>query len=340
MQRTSTTLQDVAREAGVSKTTAASILRNERGFQVSEATRKRVLAAAAHLSYRRNALAAALASGRTHTVGILLPPLLASTTPTVSRTYGQDVFVAVLKAASRDGLRVMPFPLPETPGEMIPVRELVDGRVDGLVMVSLRDRHYVDQLYASGIACVEMSSGYGKRLIHPDNEGGAAAAVAYLVGLGHRRIAHWRGGVSGNYASVHRQSGFVAAVAGHGLRSEDCPVLGDVDSVTALLRRPPAERPTALFAFNDYQAFMVLDIARGLGLRVPDDLSVVGFDDGVLAEAARPMLTTVRNPLEEQALAAITVLQALWRGEPEPPIPPAVPTRLVIRDSTAAPAAA
>ena len=83
---------------------------------------------------------------------------------------------------------------------------------------------------------------------------------------------------------------------------------------------------------------MALDIARSLSLRVPDDLSVVGFDDGIVAELARPRLTTVHNPFDEQAEAAIAVLQALWREETDPPIPPALPTRLVVRESTAAPA--
>jgi LacI family transcriptional regulator len=202
--------------------------------------------------------------------------------------------------------------------------------------VSLRDRNFVEQIYASGTACVEMSSGFGNRLVHPDNHGGAAAAVNHLVERGHRRIAHWPGGIAGNHASEQRLRGFLDASARHGLRPEDVLIVKSADAVAERLRRPLRERPTAIFAFNDYQAFMTLDIARSLGLRVPADLSLVGFDDSILAQAARPMLTTVYNPLREQAEAAINVLQALWRGETDLPIPPAVPTRLVVRESTAA----
>jgi DNA-binding LacI/PurR family transcriptional regulator len=340
MKRMTSTLEDVAREAGVSKTTAASILRDQRGFQASADTRRRVVTAAQRLGYRRNALAAALSSGRTHTVGILLPPLHPGAGSNVPNSFGQKVFVSLYDAASRCGLRVLPAapPLdgPNGGGGGPELQDLADGRVDGLIMVSLRNPEFVEQVYASGLPCVEMSSGFGRRLIHPDNEGGAALAVAHLAGLGHRRIAHWRGGSAGNHAGDHRLSGFLAAAGRHGLRSEETPVLDSSEAVIDVLRRPAGERPTALFAFNDYQAFMALDIARGAGLRVPEDLSIVGFDDTIVAELARPALTTVHNPLDEQARAAIDLLQALWRGEADPPVPPPLSTRLVVRNSTTA----
>jgi LacI family transcriptional regulator len=206
--------------------------------------------------------------------------------------------------------------------------------VDGLIIASARDSEFVRGVYAAGIPCVEVGSGYGKRLIHSDNEGAAALAVAHLTALGHRRIAHWRG-QSDSYASRHRVEGFVSAARQRGLRPEDTPVLASREAVSAALRRPAAARPTAVFAVNDYQASITLDIARGAGLRVPEDLSVIGFDNNVLAEAARPTLTTIQNPLDEQADAAIALLQALWRGEQNPPLPPAIPTKLIIRESTA-----
>ncbi len=333
MRRINATLQDVAVAAGVSKTTAASILRGDRGFQAAKDTRERVLGTAARLGYRRNALAAALSSGRTHTVALLLPPLQSGNDTAIARTFGQDVFVAVLNAASRAGLRVLPTPLPGSADQAISLRDFVDGRVDGLILVSLRDRDFVEKVYASTLPCVEMSSGFGKRLIQPDNAGGAAAAIAHLTQRGHRRIAHWRGGTA-NSASEQRLNGFLAAAARHGLRAEETLVAHGAEAVADLLKRPAAVRPTAVFAFNDHQAFMTLDIVRGLGLRVPDDLSLVGFDDNILAEAARPRLTTIYNPIPEQAEAAINVLQSLWRGETDPPIPKNVPTRLIIRQST------
>ena len=334
MQRINVTLQDVAAAAGVSKTTAASILRGDRGFQAARGTRERVQVTAARLGYRRNALAAALSSGRTHTVALLLPPLQsASDMAALTRTFGQDVFVAVLNAASQANLRVLPTPLPTVADPPIALKNLIDGRVDGLILVSLRDPDFVEQVYASMVPCVELSSGFGTRLVQPDNAGGAAAAVAHLAERGHRRIVHWSGGVASS-ASEQRRSGFLAAAAKHGLRPEEVTITQDAASVAALLGRPASERPTALFAFNDHQAFLTLDIARGLGLRVPEDLSVVGFDNNILAEAARPRLTTIYNPIQEQADAAIKILQALWRGETDPVMPEKVSIRLIQRQST------
>ncbi len=337
MLRHGTTIQDVAREAGVSKTTAASILRDQRGFQVSPETRIRVYSAAARLGYRRNALAAALSSGRTHTIGILLPPLAAADGSALMNSFGHEIFVAIFEAASQAGLRVTPAPQHPGPDGGTPLQHLIDGRVDGLVLVSLRDKDFVDEIYASGVPCVEMSSGFGKRLIHPDNEGGTAAAVRHLVGMGHRRIAYWGAGQS-SFSGEHRRNGFLLAAEEHGLSPAETPLVSTPPAVSALLRLPSPQRPTALVAFNDHQAFITLDIARGIGLRVPEDLSVVGFDNKILAEAARPKLTTVHNPLKEQAAAAVIVLEALWKGEEDPPIPLPIPTYLVLRESTGPPA--
>ncbi len=327
------TVQDVAHQVGVSKTTAASILRNAPGFQVSEATRLRVMEAAQLLGYRRHAVAVALSSGCTNTVGLLLPlPNINARLP-ASRIYGQDIFVAVFQAATRAGLRVTAIPLPGGSTDGLSVQDVTDRSIDGIVMASIRDAHFVQQIYEAGIPCVEIGSGHGKHLFHPDNEGGAHSAVAHLVALGHRRILHWRG-ADDNYASKHRCQGFLDAVAAQGLCLDNNQALSDAAEVAALLRLPAHQRPTAVFAYNDFQALMTLDLAREIGLRVPEELSVVGFDDNILAESARPQLTTVRNPLGAQADAAIQTLQALWRGERESESPYAVPTQLIVRDST------
>ncbi len=323
-------VEDVALEAEVSKTTAASILREAPNFQVSEATRHRVLAAARSLGYRRHAVAVALSSGRTNTVGLLLPLAAIDARLPTSRIYGQDIFVAVFQAASRAGLRVTAIPLSGKDAHL-PLQALTDRSVDGIVMASMPGPEFVREVYQAGIPCVEIGSGHGRYLVHPDNEGGAEAAVAHLVALGHRRIVHWRG-AGENYASVRRRKGFVAAAKRHRLPASSTWVAKTQAEVEALLRLGPGERPTAVFAYNDFQGCLTLDIARELGLRVPHELSIVGFDDNVLAEAARPQLSTIHNPLGVQAEAAIALLQALCRGE-EPPAPAPVPTELIIRHS-------
>ncbi|MBW3635076.1 MAG: LacI family transcriptional regulator [Armatimonadetes bacterium] len=330
---TAVTVQDVAHHAGVSKTTAASILRNAPDFQVSKTTRHRVLEAAKQLGYQRNAVAVALSSGCTNTVGLLLPlPNINARLP-ASRIYGQDIFVAVFQAASRAGLRVTAIPMPSGSGGRLSVQDVTDRSVDGLVMASMRDAEFVHQIYDAGIPCVEIGSGHGKHLFHPDNKGGAQSAVAHLVELGHRRILHWRG-AGDNYAAIHRCKGFLSAVVAQGLCPKQSLVVSDAEEMAAQLHLPPPQRPTAVFAYNDFQALTTLDVAREIGLRVPEDLSVIGFDDNILAESARPQLTTVRNPLGIQADAAIQMLQGLWHGEKENATPYAVPTQLILRQST------
>lgn len=335
MAKAQVTVADVAREAQVSKTTAASILRNVPGYRAQNDTRDRVRRAAHTLGYQRNALAAALSSGRTHTIGIVLPlPTLRSSSP-VSRSYAQDVFVAVFNAASSAGLRITPVPMPEP--NLLDMREVGDGRLDGLILVSFPNRETVRQIYDSGLACAEIGSGHGPHLVQPDHEGGMAAAVAHLVDLGHRRIAYWRGALSGNSAGERRLSGFLAAQAAHRLSSSDGPVLASHESVRALFSLPPERRATALCTFNDHSAMMALDMAREAGLRVPEDISLVGFDNNVLAETARPQLTTVDNPLDEQADAAVALLQRQWRNETDAPSRTVIPVHLVVRQSTAPP---
>ncbi len=337
MARVRITVADVAREAQVSKTTAASILRGVPGYRAQPDTRDRVTRVAHALGYQRNALAVALSSGRTNTVGIALPlPMLRASSP-VLRTYAQDVFVAVFNAASSAGLRITPVPMPG-PG-LLDMREVVDGRLDGLILVSFPNPQTVRDIYAAGLACVEIGSGHGRHLVQPDHEGGMAAAVAHLVELGHRKIAYWRGTQSGNSAGQSRLDGFLAAQAAQGLLAAECPILASVEEVQALLSLPARVRATALCAFNDHSATMALDMAREHGLRVPEDISLVGFDNNVLADTARPKLTTVDNPLDEQAQAAIHLLQRQWRNEAKVPPKTVIPVHLVVRQSTGPPAA-
>ncbi len=332
-----TTVEDVARAAGVSKTTAASVLRSAPNFQVSESTRLRVLTAAQTLDYRRHAVAVALSSGRTNTVGLLLPLAAVEARLPTSRIYGQDIFVAVFQAASRAGLRVTAMPMPhhEAQQETLQWQDFADRSVDGIVMASVQDAQFVEAAYATKIPCVEIGSGHGRHLIHPDNEGGMESGVAYLVGLGHRRIAYWRG-EGENYAALKRHRGFVNAATRHALPASSTWITKDETEIFFWLNLPRHQRPTAVMAYNDFQACLVLDMARTIGLQVPDELSVVGFDDNILAESARPQLTTMRNPLSTQAEAAIALLQTLWRGD-EPPLPTSVATQLIVRGSTAAP---
>jgi DNA-binding LacI/PurR family transcriptional regulator len=219
---------------------------------------------------------------------------------------------------------------PTRPGA---VQEVADQRVDGLILVSLRDDEFARNVYATGFPCVSVGSGYAERPILLDNVSGGKQAAEYLIRLGHRRIVHWAGTGPGS-APVQRREGFEQAARAVGLGSEETLTVGSIEELQEVLSLPRDQRPTAVFTFNDWFAFQTLRIARELGLSVPDDLSIVGFDDNILSQMALPTITTIRNPLAEQMDAALDVLAGVWGGAGEFRMPPPILPRLIIREST------
>ena len=324
------TILDVAREAGVSKTTAVFILTGRPGFQAAEATRSRVRDAAQRLGYRRSGLARAISTGRIYTVGVVLRLESMSLGSTPLGVYAKDVLAACAHACTLAGLRItlIPFPFEGT----LAVEEVVDRRVDGLILVSLYDDTFSQQVYASGCPTVTIGSGYAERLIELDQQGGVRQATEHLLQRGHQRIVHVLGENRGSRACEERQAGYVEAMQAAALM----PLCLTYSEAVASLELPDSERPTAIVAYNDGYAWQLTNVARGIGLRVPEDLSLIGFDNNVLAETAFPPLTTVENPLDLQAQGALKALQCLWQGT-EPLKSAPIPTRLIVRQSTAAP---
>lgn len=324
------TIMDVAREAGVSKTTAVFILNDRPGFQVAETTRSRVRDAAQRLGYRRSGLARAISTGRIYTVGVVIRITPTETTATPHGVYAKDVLSACAHACTKAGLRItlIPFPLEGT----LAVEEVVDRRVDGLILVSLYDDMFSQQVYASGCPTVTIGSGYAERLIGLDQQGGVREATEHLLQLGHERVVHVLGENRGSRACEERRAGYEAAMQAAGMP----PRCHSYQEAVGLLKRPVSERPTAIVAYNDGYAWQLSKTAREMGIRVPEELSLIGFDNNVLAETAFPPLTTVENPLDLQAQGALKALQCLWQGS-EPPKATPLPTRLIVRQSTAAP---
>jgi LacI family transcriptional regulator len=326
------TIRDVALAAGVSKTTAVCVLNNTPHFNVPEQTRQRVRDAARNLGYRRNAIASALSRGRLYTIGVVCPIYGHSDQPSLYTTYTRSMIVAISEAAHRVGLRSTLVPLIEA--KPINLAEVSDGRIDGVILFQVHDAALVKALYETGLPCVGITAEHCPRSVRPDNRGGAWQAVEYLVSLGHRRIAHCAN--ENGEAARERRSGFIDAVRAMGLNPEECPVVLRGEQVTQLLAQPAEERPTAFFTFNDSLAVEVLHAANQQGIPVPCQLSIVGFDNDILAVATYPQLTTIHNPMRELAEKAVQILQTLWNNE-EPLSFPPVPTRLVIRASSAPP---
>jgi len=328
-------IEDVAARAGVSTATVSRALRGLPN--VSAATRRRVLVAARDLDYVASANASSLASGRTSTVAVVSPYLarwffgqVIGAAVTVLRDAGFDLLLYNVDTSER---RTRFF-------RELPLRRRVDAVM--IVTLPLTDTE-VASLAGLGIpVCTVGLSVPGFSSVRIDDVAGARKAVNHLLALGHRRVAMIGGGRS---ALAHfttpddRRTGYATALKAAGIRREvDLDIEGDytVDggerAMASLLACPTL--PTAIFAQSDEMAMGALRAIRKVGLRCPEDISVVGFDDHELA--ALFDLTTVAQPVQKQgALAARRLLAAL--GGAAHPTAEELPTRLVVRGTTGPP---
>ncbi|MBK6885428.1 MAG: substrate-binding domain-containing protein [Tetrasphaera sp.] len=332
-RRRRVTLQQVADRAGVSTPTISKVLNGRP--DVAPATRELVLRVLNEEGYRPRG-AAAISGGTRHiemVVDSLESPNLL------------DLLSGVLEAAGERGDRVAISVL--DPG-VDPERWLADlkraGRA-GLVIVTVRlSAGHIRHLRADGLpfVLIDPVNLVDSRVVSvgTSNWQGGFTATSHLLDLGHRRIAMVRG--LDCLVDDARFHGYAAALARHGLghdpdlvRRGDFTYAGGLRSGAALLALPSP--PTAVFAANDLEALGVIEAARTAGLRVPDDLSVVGFDDNVVARSASPPLTTVRQPLAEMGTFAYRGLADILDGKKVTSPRVELSAELVIRSSTARP---
>lgn len=331
------TLIDVAQFAGVSASTVSNVVRGS--DVVAARTRRRVLNAIAELGYRPNALARHLLRGRATTVGIiardLRNPFFAEMASLVEREVAGFGFATMFCATDGDADR-----------EEQAVDLLLDHRVTGLVILSFLSRPELiatrinDQIPVVFVAAEEP---WADSVTVDEHRGGEIVA-RHLIGLGHRRLA-FVGPQAPDRADSRRLEGFVRAAGDAGLQPtviawdppDGTPAVGGVavDWRAILSGREPI---TGMFAANDFAAIDLLDVADALGVRVPEGLSVVGFDDVDIARLRRINLTTVSQPRD--ALVRLGVGALLGRIEGritgDPHVTMANVT-LAIRGSTAAP---
>ncbi len=306
-----TTIAEVAAEAGVGVGTVSRVLNGSPS--VSEDTRRRVLAAIATLDYQPSATARALSTGRTHAVGVIAPFFTHSSV--IERVRG----ISRALAGAGYQLILLDVERPEQRAEAF--RSLgVRGRIDGLLSISLAptDRE-LRRLQQTGVPIVLIDRAHDSlpSITIDDVEGGRMAAE-HLLDLGHRRIAFLGDEEENRFgfdSSAHRREGFVAALDAAGVPALPEWILrrphgrdAARDAATGMLAG--SERPTAVFASSDVQAIGVLEAAQAAQVTVPEELSVIGFDNVEAAELTG--LTTVAQPLEEiGALGADMLLRAL-----------------------------
>jgi LacI family transcriptional regulator, repressor for deo operon, udp, cdd, tsx, nupC, and nupG len=326
-------IEDVARLAGVS---IATVSRALRGLpDVATETRNRVLAAAAELDYIASPFAARLASGRSATVGVVVP--------FVNRWFFAEVIDTVETALRKGGYDLLLYNLGDEAGraqffDVMPMRK----RVDAILVVSLV---LSDEEFASldglgtpvGLLGLARPGFLSSRI---DDVAAARQAVEHLLELGHRRIGLIGGDTDDPMRftpPLHRQDGYRDALRAAGIEPDPAlEVLGyftvDGGGTAAEALLALAERPTAIFAESDEMAYGALRVIRRANLRVPDDVAVIGFDNQANAELMD--LSTVRQPVVEQALDVTTRLLAAISDGETGHAEIVLPTELLVRGST------
>ncbi|MCI6411818.1 LacI family DNA-binding transcriptional regulator [Schaalia hyovaginalis] len=336
------TLDEVARRAGVSKASASKALNGRK--DVSDETRSRVFDAAEALGYRSRTPRAQEASA---SIAIVADNL--STTYTLDILKGASIAALQLDIAldlshtSFDGAdRPKILPLTDQWVERFAER----GGIGVITVTSPSSEELIRRLRRSGLAHLAIDPASpppaGTASIGATNWNGGVEATQHLIALGHRRIAFVKG-PEDSVPGHERFEGYLSALRMNRIPYEPNLVTGDEYSyengLTAgrsLLSGPKRERPTAIFASNDVTAIGVFEAARELGIRIPEELSVIGFDDTDLARWTTPALTTVHQPLVEMGARAVrTVLLMTKEADGAASAPIQLTTRLVVRNSTA-----
>jgi DNA-binding LacI/PurR family transcriptional regulator len=316
MMKEKVTSLDVARRAGVSQSAVSRVFTP--GASASPATKAKVMQAAGELGYRPDPLARAMITGKSRIIGLVVAyldnqfyPVALERLSRALQDKGYHILVFMATNSSEGVLKVM--------------QDLLDYRVDGIVTASVAMTNELTNLCeAAGIPVVMFNRGQDDpRLseVTSDNIAGGRTVANFLVAGGHQRIAHiagWQGSSTGR----DRTLGFLEALSAHGMEpvaSVDGMYNRDTAAAVAREMFGRAERPDAVFVGNDHMAFAVMDVLRfELGLSVPGDVSVVGYDDVPIASWPAYDLTTIRQPLDQMVTNTVDTLLSRLEGDTAP----------------------
>ncbi|QND52286.1 LacI family transcriptional regulator [Phyllobacterium sp. 628] len=320
-------IKDVAARANVSVGTVSRVLaKNE---TVGKELRELVEATIRELNFRPNGVARGLRRSRTDMIGLVIPD--------ITNPFFAELAKHVEAIASRSGLSVLLSITNDDPKiELAQIESLLKSYPTGLIVVPTQ--FGASKGWTSEVATVAVDRRFtGFPLISVDHYKGAGLAAQHLLELGHTRIAYIAGSADAP-VSRERRSGFLDALISAGVEAEI--VEGHFDYVSGetlgrlLLDRPAHQRPTAIATASDQQAIGLLRAASDLDLKVPDDVSIIGFDDIPLANLVTPRLTTIRQPMEQ--IAARAVAAVIGTGN-TPLQDEYLEATLVVRGSTSSP---
>jgi LacI family transcriptional regulator len=334
---TRVTIREIADLAGVSIATVSRVVNGRE--DVSAETRELVQRIVRERGYMANRSARGLSAGKTGLIG--------ATVPLVHAAYFSFLLSGAAEALYEQDMRLVLCPtMHEHEREVSLLERLMHGTTDGAVIILPEESsEELEALLNHGYRFVVIDPllPLNERIpaVSAAHTAGADQAMKHLLSLGHTRIAAITG-PRGMKATEDRRRGYYAALAAAGIMPDpkleiegNFEISGGVEGAAALLGLP--EPPTAIFAFNDNMAIGVMQTARARGVAVPEELSVVGFDDLEEAEIVTPALTTIRQPLAEMGRIAVSLLMRLLENQRLEALHVELGTRLVVRDSTAPP---
>lgn len=329
------TAYDVAKAAGVSQPTVSRVF--SRSASVDPEKAERVRAAARELGYIPNLVARTLNSGNSFRIGIVLAHL--------KNGFFAGALQDLSKALNKHGYSVTVYFAGNSSDDVDAiVDDLLADQVDGIVLASISlSNTLVTRVRKSGIPCVLFNRGQSDpeaSMVMASNFDGAKKATEFLIKAGHRRIAHlagWRKALNG----VERREGFLNAMSKAGLNPVacvDCHFRRNVAMEETRKLFAQAQAPDAFFVANDHMAFGVLEVLREeLGMRVPEDVSVIGYDDAPMASWKTFDLTTIRQPLSRMVDATTRTLLREIADPSRPPERIEIPGEMIIRGTARLP---
>ena len=331
-------IKDVAKEAGVSTSTVSYVLNDTPTESISEETRKRVAAAVRKLGYVPNLNARSLSSRRSNLIGVLIPQTEPGKEFMFSNPFYGELLSSIEYTARRNGYHLL---LSGTQEDQNYLSIAQNRGVDGIIIVGTYPGENLNELKRMGVPIVLVDSYVKDQDFHTigiEDKEGARMAIRYLIEKGHRRIAFISGSIRENGVNIKRYQGYCDALNEAGLSVDDSAVYsGTVDYEYGLKAAAQyverGKKQTAAFVTADV---ISMGFVKGLtqqGISVPDDISIVSFDDVYLANMAYPSLTTVHQDIGEKGRKAVELVLEAAKAKEHQHTECILPLRLVERDS-------